>query len=94
VRVRYKVWRSNKDKELHVRCAEGAEAFEASPSVMRIWDRGTVGRDGEVHGLRHPHRSILVQRASPEPLVDSFNARLFEDLVLAQVSRRLQPSPC
>lgn len=73
--VHYKVWRANKDKELHVRCAEGAEAFEAWPSVMlmRIWDRGTVGRDGEVDRLRLPYRSILVQRASPEPLVDGFN---------------------
>jgi hypothetical protein len=30
--VRYKVWRSNKDKEIHLLCAEGTEAFEALPA--------------------------------------------------------------
>jgi hypothetical protein len=32
--VRYKVWRSNKDKRLHLLCAEGAEAFEALPAAV------------------------------------------------------------
>jgi hypothetical protein len=93
VRVRYKVWRSNKDKEVHVLCAQGADAFEASPSVMRITVQ-RVGRAGEVDRPWLPYRSMLVQRASPEPLVDGLNARLFGDLVLARVSRRPQPSPC
>jgi len=35
VRVRYKVWRSNKDKRLHLLCAEGAEAFETLPAAVR-----------------------------------------------------------
>jgi hypothetical protein len=30
--VRYKVWHSNKDKELHLICGEGAETFEAPAS--------------------------------------------------------------
>jgi hypothetical protein len=33
--VRYKVWRSNKDKELHLICAEGTEAFESLPVAIR-----------------------------------------------------------
>ena len=33
--MRYKVWRSNKDKELHLLCAEGAETFEALPVSIR-----------------------------------------------------------
>jgi hypothetical protein len=40
--MRYKVWRSNKDKSLHLLCREGAEAFEALPSVVRNRDRGPV----------------------------------------------------
>jgi hypothetical protein len=36
-RLRYKVWRSNKDKRLHILCAEGAEFFEALPAeVQRV----------------------------------------------------------
>jgi hypothetical protein len=53
VRVRYKVWRSNKDKELHVLCAQGAEAFEASPSVMRITvERWVAPVKSTAHGFR------------------------------------------
>jgi hypothetical protein len=33
--VRYKAWRSRKDSSLHLLCREGAEAFEALPSVVR-----------------------------------------------------------
>ena len=41
--MRYKVWRSNKDKRLHLLCAEGAEAFEALPAAVRGM--------GRAHGL-------------------------------------------
>jgi hypothetical protein len=32
--MRYKIWRSNKDKELHLLCGEGPAAFDALPSTM------------------------------------------------------------
>src|SRR4029453_7717076 len=61
--MRYKVWRSNKDKNLHLLCGEGAEAFEALPSVVRNMGPWTGGRDGEVDRLRLPYRSILGEQA-------------------------------
>jgi hypothetical protein len=33
--VRYKVWRSNKDKSLHLLCAEASEALNALPAAVR-----------------------------------------------------------
>jgi hypothetical protein len=33
--MKYKVWRSNKDKELHVLCSEGSRAFNELPAVIR-----------------------------------------------------------
>jgi hypothetical protein len=32
--VRYKVWRSNKDKSLHLLCGEGSEVFNALPVAV------------------------------------------------------------
>ena len=38
--VHYKVWRSNKDKELHLICGEGPAAFNALTAAMRHLGRG------------------------------------------------------
>jgi hypothetical protein len=46
--MRYKVWRPNKDKSLHLLCREGAEAFEVLPSVVLVV--ATV--KSSVYGLR------------------------------------------
>ena len=60
--VRYKVWRSNKDKELHLLCAEGAPAFEALPAAIRNLGPWTGSKEGEVGHLRLPLRSLLIDQ--------------------------------
>jgi hypothetical protein len=60
--VRYKVWRSNKDKELHLLCAEGAPAFEALPVAIRNLGPWTGSKEGEVGHLRLPFRSLLIDQ--------------------------------
>jgi hypothetical protein len=62
--VRYKVWRSNKDKRLHLLCAEGAEAFEALPVAVRGMGPWTGGPEGAIDRLRLPFRVMLNQQAS------------------------------
>jgi len=59
--VRYRVWRSNKDKELHLLCAEGAEAFEALPTAIRNLGPWTGSKEGEVDRLRLPYRTMLTE---------------------------------
>ena len=59
--MRYKVWRSNKDKELHLLCAEGVDAFEALPTAIRNLGPWTGSKEGEVHQLRLPYRSMLTE---------------------------------
>jgi hypothetical protein len=59
--VRYKYWRSNKDKELHVISAEDLEAFEALPAAIRGLGPWTGSNEGEIHKLRIPLRSLLVE---------------------------------
>jgi len=61
--MRYKVWRSNKDKSLHPLCREGSEAFGALQTVVRNLGPWTGSRDGEVDGLRLSYRSILAEQA-------------------------------
>jgi hypothetical protein len=60
--VRYKVWRSNKDKELHLLCAEGDEAFNALPNAIRHLGPWTGSKEGEVSHLRLPLRLLLVEQ--------------------------------
>jgi hypothetical protein len=60
--VRYEVWRSNKDKELHLLCAEGAKAFEALPTAIRNLGPWTGSEEGEVGHLRLPLRSLLIDQ--------------------------------
>jgi hypothetical protein len=57
--VRYKVWRSNKDKELLLLCAEGAGAFNALPTAIRHLGPWTGRREGDVDRLRLPLRILL-----------------------------------
>ena len=59
--MRYKVWHSNKDKELHLLCAEGADAFEAFPTAIRNLGPWTGSKEGEADRLRLPYRSILAE---------------------------------
>ena len=60
--VRYKVWRSNKDKSLHLRCAEGSEAFNALPAAIRHLGPWTGGAEGDVQRLRLPYRLMLTEQ--------------------------------
>jgi hypothetical protein len=57
--MRYKVWRSNKDKELHLLCADGAEAFEALPAAIRDLGPWIGSKEGDVERLRLPYRVLL-----------------------------------
>jgi hypothetical protein len=59
--LRYKVWRSNKDKALHLLCAEGADAFEALPTAIRNLGPWTGSKEGEADRLRLPYRSMLAE---------------------------------
>ena len=71
--VRYKVWRSNKDKRLHLLCAEAAEAFEALPAaVVRGMGPWTGGPEGAIDRLRLPFRVMLNQQgfAVMQPQLD------------------------
>jgi hypothetical protein len=60
--VRYKSWRSNKDKQLQLISAEGSEAFEALPVAIRNLGPWTGSKDGEVSRLRLPLRSLLIDQ--------------------------------
>jgi hypothetical protein len=60
--VRSKVWRSNKDKQLHLLCAEGAEAFEALPVAIKNLGPWTGSKEGEVGHLRLALRSLLIDQ--------------------------------
>jgi hypothetical protein len=61
--VRYKVWRSNKDKELHLLCAEGDEAFNALPNAIRHLGPWTGSKEGDIERLRLPYRLLLGEQA-------------------------------
>ena len=58
--MRYKVWRSNKDKRLHLLCAEGAEAFEALPVAVRGMGPWTGGPEGAIDRLRLPFHHVML----------------------------------
>jgi hypothetical protein len=60
--MRYKVWRSNKDKSLHLLCGESAEAFNALPAAIRHLGPWTGGAEGEVQRLRLAYRSMLTEQ--------------------------------
>jgi hypothetical protein len=60
--VHHKVWRSNKDKELHLLCTEGVDAFEALPTAIRNLGPWTGSKEGEVHRLRLSYRSMLTEQ--------------------------------
>ena len=58
--MRYKVWRSNKDKELHLLCAVGAPPFEGLPVMTRNLGPWTGPKECEVGHLRLALRSLLI----------------------------------
>jgi hypothetical protein len=60
--VRYKVWRSNKDKELHLLCAEGVDARETLPTAIRNLGPWTGSKEGEADRLGVPYRSMLAEQ--------------------------------
>jgi hypothetical protein len=60
--VRYKVWRSNKDKELHLLCAEGSEALNSLPAAIRHLGPWTGSREGDVDRIRLPLRILLIEQ--------------------------------
>jgi hypothetical protein len=60
--MRYKIWRSNKDKELHLLCREGSEAFEALPAAIRGLGPWTGSKEGDVDRLRLPYRLMLAEQ--------------------------------
>ena len=60
--MRYKLWRSNKDKQLHLLCAEGSEVFEALPVAIKNLGPWTGSKEGEVGHLRLALRSLLVDQ--------------------------------
>ena len=60
--MRCKVWRSNKDKELHLLCAEGAGAFNALPTAIRHLGPWTGSKEGEVGSLRPAYRVKLAEQ--------------------------------
>ena len=60
--MRYKVWRSNKDKSLHLLCGEGSGAFNALPAAIRHLGPWTGGAEGDVNRLRLPYRVLLGER--------------------------------
>ena len=61
--MRYKVWRSTKDKSLHLLCGEGAGAFNALPTAIRHLGPWTGGAEGDVDRLRLPYRVMLAEQA-------------------------------
>jgi hypothetical protein len=60
--MRYKVWRSRSDAELHVICAEGAEAFEALPVRIQHLGPWTGSKEGETKDLRLPYRLLIAEQ--------------------------------
>jgi len=60
--MRYKVWRSNKDKSVHLLCGEGTEAFNTLPAAIRHLGLWTGGAEGEVQRLRLPYCSMLTEQ--------------------------------
>ena len=60
--MRYKVWRSNKDKSLHLVCGEGSEVFEALPASIRGLGPWQGSKEGQISDLRLPLRSLLAEQ--------------------------------
>jgi hypothetical protein len=58
----FKVWQSNKDKELHLLCGEGPAAFDVLPIAIRRLGPWSGGQEGEVERLRLPLRILLAEQ--------------------------------
>src|SRR5262249_22846013 len=60
--VRYKVWRSHKDKILHLLCGEGSEAFNTLPAAIRHlgpWTGGAPAKSN-VPGMAENYSMLAV----------------------------------
>jgi len=60
--MRYRVWRSSKDKSLHLLCEGGAEAFNALPAAIPHLGPWSGGAEGEINRLRLPYRAMLAEQ--------------------------------
>jgi hypothetical protein len=56
--MRYKCWRSNADKELHVICHEGA--LDSLPSHIRRLGPWHGSKEGEIERLKPAYRAQLI----------------------------------
>jgi hypothetical protein len=61
--MRYKVWRSNKDKELHLLCGAGPAALNALPTAIRHLGPWTGAQEGEIDKLRLQYRLVLAEQS-------------------------------
>jgi ribosomal protein S27AE len=70
--MRYKVWRSRSDNELHLiftlrtrrayPSGEGEDAFEALPVRIRNLGPWAGSKEGDIDGLRLPYRVLLAEQ--------------------------------
>src|SRR6476646_5620289 len=60
--ARYKAWRSNTDKSVHLVCREGTDAFEALPAAIRHLGPWTGSKEGEVAKLRLAYRMLIEEQ--------------------------------
>jgi len=60
--VHYKIWRSNKDKSLHLLCGGGPAAFNVLPAAIRHLGPWTGGAEGDVNRLRLTYRVQLAEQ--------------------------------
>jgi len=61
--VKYKVWRSAKDKSLYLLCCDGREAFPALPGAILRLGPWTGSKEGEINRLRLPYRAMMAEQA-------------------------------
>jgi hypothetical protein len=60
--MRYKVWRSRSDNELHLICGEGSDSFEALPVRIRNLGPWAGSKEGGAKDLRLPFRLMLAEQ--------------------------------
>lgn len=58
--TRYKAWRSNGDKQIHVICFE--DEFEGLPHKIRSLGPWHGSSEGEIERLKAPYRALLEEQ--------------------------------
>jgi hypothetical protein len=58
--MRSKVWRSNRDKAIHVICVEGE--FDSLPAAIRHLGPWTGSKEGDAEQLKAHHRLMLSEQ--------------------------------